>query len=96
MLELLYSWPRSEARLLMYNPLLEDPSKLKDAELEAKILDLGQKYSIAARTGMNQVIPQIITTLEMYKMEQSKRSQTALQTTARKTNGNLDDLINVD
>jgi hypothetical protein len=80
----------------MYNPLLEDPSKLKDAELEAKILDLGQKYSIAARTGMNQVIPQIITTLEMYKMEQSKRSQTALQTTARKTNGNLDDLINVD
>ena len=80
----------------MYNPLLEDPSKLKDAELEAKILDLGQKYSIAARTGMNQVIPQIITTLEMYKTEQSKRSQTALQTTARKTNGNLDDLINVD
>jgi hypothetical protein len=79
----------------MYNPLLEDPSKLKDVELEAKILDLGQKYSIAARTGMNQVIPQIITTLEMYKMEQSKRSQIALQTTARKTNGNLDDLINV-
>lgn len=80
----------------MYNPLLEDPSKLKDAELEAKILDLGQKYSIAARTGMNQVIPQILTSLEMYKMEQSKRSQNALQTTARKTNGNLDDLINVD
>jgi hypothetical protein len=80
----------------MYNPLLEDPSKLKDAELEAKILDLGQKYSIAARTGMNQIIPQILTTLEMYKIEQSKRNQTALQTTARKTNGSLDDLINVD
>ena len=80
----------------MYNPLMEDPSKLKDADLEAKILDLSQKYSIAARTGMNQVIPQILTTLEMYKMEQSKRSQTSLQTTARKTNGNLDDLINVD
>jgi hypothetical protein len=80
----------------MYNPLLEDPSKLKDNELEAKILDLGQKYSIAARTGMNQVIPQILTSLEMYKMEQSKRSQAALKTTARKTNGSLDDLINVD
>lgn len=80
----------------MYNPLMEDPSKLKDADLEAKILDLSQKYSIAARTGMNQVIPQILTTLEMYKIEQSKRNQTALQTTARKTNGNLDDLINVD
>jgi hypothetical protein len=80
----------------MYNPLLEDPSKLKDAELEAKILDLGQKYSIAARTGMNQIIPQILTTLEMYKIEQSKRNQTALQTTAKKTNGSLDDLINVD
>ena len=90
------SCKRSEDHSLMYNPLLEDPSKLKDAELEAKILDLGQKYSIAARTGMNQVIPQILSSLEMYKMEQSKRSQAALQTTARKTSGNLDDLINVD
>ena len=44
----------------MYNPLLPDPSTLKDAELDQRINELSRKYHIAARTGMNQVIPQIL------------------------------------
>lgn len=79
----------------MFNPLLDDPSTLKDAELEAKILDLGRKYTIAARTGMNQVIPQILVALDLYRTELNKRSYESLQNTAKKTNGSLDDLINV-
>jgi hypothetical protein len=80
----------------MYNPLLPDPSNLKDAELEERVLDLGRKYSIAARTGMNQVLPQLLVAIDLYKTELSKRGAAALQNTARKTNGNLDDLIKVD
>jgi hypothetical protein len=79
----------------MFNPLLPDPSTLKDAELEARVLELGRKYTIAARTGMNQVIPQILVALDLYRTELTKRSYESLQNTARKTNGNLDDLINV-
>ena len=80
----------------MFNPLLGDPSTLKDAELEAKIIDLTRKYTIAARTGMNGVMPQIALALEMYKNELTKRNHAALQSTAKKANGNLDDLINVE
>lgn len=79
----------------LYNPLLPDPSTLKDAELDERINELSRKYYIAARTGMNQVIPQILMALEMYKIEMSKRGQQALQNTAKRTNGNLDDLIKV-
>jgi hypothetical protein len=79
----------------MFNPLSEDPSVYKDAELEAKIADLGKKYTIAARTGMNQVIPQILIAMDLYKTELSKRNYEALQNTAKRTSGNLDDLINV-
>jgi hypothetical protein len=80
----------------MFNPLLGDPATLKDAELEAKINEITRKYTIAARTGMNGVMPQLAMALEMYKNELSKRSHEALKTTARKANGNLDDLINVE
>jgi hypothetical protein len=80
----------------MFNPLLGDPATLKDAELEAKINEITRKYTIAARTGMNGVMPQLAMALEMYKNELSKRSHEALRTTARKANGNLDDLINVE
>jgi hypothetical protein len=80
----------------MFNPLFGNPADLKDTELENRINELSRKYTIASRTGMNQVIPQIIIALTMYKEELSKRSQAALQNTARKSNGNLDDLINIE
>jgi hypothetical protein len=80
----------------MFNPLLGNPADLKDAELEEKIIELSRKYSIAARTGMNQVIPQIIVVLNTYREEMAKRNRTALQGATKKNNGNLDDLINVE
>lgn len=81
----------------MYNPLLGNPATLKDAELEEKVLELTKKYTIAARTGMNQVIPQILVALNTYREEMSRRSAEALQNTAKKNkNGNLDDLINIE
>jgi hypothetical protein len=80
----------------MYNPLLDNPSQLKDAELEAKINELGRKYSIACRLGMNQVIPQLLISIEMYRNELSQRSQESLKKVTGKANGNLDDLINIE
>ena len=79
----------------MFNPLAEDPSHLKDAELEAKINELGRKYNMACKLGMNQVIPQLIISLEMYRAELTKRSNESLKKAAGRTKGNLDDLINV-
>lgn len=81
----------------MFNPLLGNPADLKDSELELKIIELSKKYQIAARTGMNQVIPQILIALNTYREELSKRSHAALQNTIKKNNnGNLDDLINIE
>ena len=80
----------------MFNPLLGNPADLKDADLEARINELTRKYTIAARTGMNQVLPQLAIALNLYREELTKRGQESLKTTARKANGNLDDLINVD
>jgi len=79
----------------MYNPLAEDPSHLKDSELEEKINELGRKYAIACRLGMGQVIEQLIISIEMYRTELTKRNQESLKKASGKTKGNLDDLINV-
>lgn len=80
----------------MFHPLLEDPSKLKDQDLENKILDLSRKYGIAASMGMGTACQQIITALDMYKIEQNRRQQASMQTVIKKQqNRDLDDLINV-
>lgn len=80
----------------MFHPLLGDPTQLKDADLEAKILDLGRKYHIAARMGQGGACQQIIVALETYKNEQSRRNIAAAQNMIKKQNKGLDDLINVD
>ena len=79
----------------MYNPLLSDPSKLKDADLDGKILDLTKKYHIAARMGHGAVCDQIISALNMYKEEQYRRQVEATQKLAKRQDKDLDDLINV-
>jgi hypothetical protein len=80
----------------MYHPLLDDPSKLKDQDLENKILDLSRKYHIAARMGQGGVAQQIIVALDAYKSEQHRRQMENSQTMLKKQNKGLDDLINVD
>jgi hypothetical protein len=80
----------------MYHPLLDDPSKLKDQDLENKILDLSRKYHIAARMGQGGVAQQINVALDAYKSEQHRRQMENSQTMLKKQNKGLDDLINVD
>jgi len=79
----------------MYHPLLENPDKLKDQELETKILDLTRKYHIAATMGQGGLCNQIQCALDMYKDEFSKRTQRSLNTTIKKQDKGFDDLINV-
>lgn len=79
----------------MYHPLLEPATKLKDQELENRILDLTKKYHIAARMGQGGVCQQILCALEMYKEEMNKRQQAALKSSIKKQDKDFDDLINV-
>jgi hypothetical protein len=80
----------------VFHPLLENPSLLKDQDLENKIMDLSKKYHIAARMGQGGACQQIAMALDAYKEEASIRQAKQMQDTIRKQNGNLDDLINVD
>ena len=80
----------------MFHPLLEDPSNLKDQELENKILDLSKKYHMALRMGQGGVAQQILTALQMYKENQFTRQQELIKNTIKKQGPEIDDLINVD
>jgi hypothetical protein len=80
----------------MYHPLLDDPSKLKDQDLENKILDLSRKYHIAARMGQGGAAQQIVVALDMYRSEQQRRQIENSQSLIKNQNKGLDDLINVD
>jgi hypothetical protein len=79
----------------MYNPLIENPLNLKDADLENKILDLTKKYHIAARMGQGAVCDQIVTILGSLKEEQLRRGREMLKKTQSSQDKNLDDLIKV-
>ena len=81
----------------MFNPLVEDVTKVKDLDLEKKILDLSQKYSLALRLGQGGLAQQIVITLEQYKYEYQQRQAAAMKKLDEKQKEQgLDDLINVD
>jgi hypothetical protein len=81
----------------MFNPLIEDVTKIKDQDLEKKILDLGHKYNLALRMGQGSLAHQIIVTLEHYKYEYQERQRAAMKKLDEKQKEQgLDDLINVD
>jgi len=63
----------------MFNPLIEDITKLKDLDLEKKILDLSQKYNLALRLGQGGLAHQIVVTLEQYKYEYQERQRAAMK-----------------
>ena len=79
----------------MYNPLLGNLTELKDSEVEAKINDLSHKYTIAARTGMNDVLPQIIGAIDAYREELQRRQTAALAAVNKNQNKDLGNLIKV-
>ena len=80
----------------MFHPLVNDFSKLKDNELESKILDLSKKYHIAARSGQGSVCSQILLILESMKEEMYARHKKSLENLNKKNNEDIDGLINVD
>lgn len=79
----------------MYHPLLQNLAEIKDGELEEKINELGRKYSIAARTGMNDVLPQLSSIIEAYRTELQRRQQESLKAIQKNQNKDLGDLIKV-
>lgn len=80
----------------MFHPLVDNAKKLKDNELELKIIELTKKYHQAARFGMGGVCEQIAAILEMYNEEQSLRHKIKFAEASKKDGKNLEDLINLD
>ena len=79
----------------MFHPLLPDLSKLKNEDLDNKIVELSRNYFIAARSGMGGACNQINVLLECYKQEQARRHEID-KTKLREKNKDLDTFINVD
>lgn len=78
--------------MTVINPLLEDLSNLKDAEIENKIQDLSKKYWQARNPDVKM---QIANFLNIYKEELGVRRAKAWEQQYQKRNKDLDDLIQV-
>lgn len=79
----------------MFNPLLEDLTLLKDADLESRMTDLNKKYSIALRTGNGMLAQQVAVVIEAIRDEAQRRQREATKKLLQKQNKDLDGLINV-
>jgi hypothetical protein len=79
----------------MFNPLLEDLTLLKDADLESRMTDLNKKYSIALRTGNGILAQQVAVVIEAIRDESQRRQREATKKLLQKQNKDLDGLINV-
>ena len=75
------------------HPLVEDLSKLKDAEIESRIQSLSKKYWLAGNNPNVQV--QISTVLQMYQEELATRRAKMWEQLHQKRDKGLDDLIKV-
>jgi hypothetical protein len=79
----------------MFNPLLEDLTLIKDADLESRMTDLNKKYSIALRTGNGMLAQQVAVVIEAIRDESQRRQREATKKLLQKQNKDLDGLINV-
>lgn len=80
----------------MFNPLIDNLSKLKDDDIESKIQELTKKYYLAARSGQGIICGQIVTILDMLNDELKTRYRKRLEDIQKNGDKNLDDLINID
>jgi hypothetical protein len=78
----------------MYHPLFIDPVKLKDADIDAKILDLSKKYNMASRMGNIDLCGQIALIIEELKVEMAERHANRIKQPVN--NKNLEKLIKTD
>jgi hypothetical protein len=79
----------------MFNPLLEDLTLLKDADLETRMTDLNKKYSIALRTGNGMLAQQVAVVIEAIRDESQRRQREATKKLLQKQYKDLEGLINV-
>lgn len=79
---------------MMFHPLQEDPSQLKDPELDQKIQDVTRKFYMAQRLGNHELLTQLNTFVNIYREEQRRRL--LARTAGNKLDDDLDQLINVD
>jgi hypothetical protein len=77
----------------MIHPLEEDLSKLKDSDLESRILDLNKKYHVAYRLGKPELLTQIEIFVNIYRQEMQRRY---LEKSKNDLDNDLGQLINVD
>jgi len=77
----------------MIHPLVEDLTKLKDAEIESRIQSLSKKYWMAGNNPNMQY--QISTVLKIYQEELSVRRAKMWEQQYQKRDKGLDDLIKV-
>lgn len=77
----------------MFNPLVDNLSNISDAELDAKISELGRKYWQARNP---QLQSQIANILEMYRLEmQARRASEKVKQDQENGENGLDSLINI-
>lgn len=74
------------------NPLIADVSKLKDAEVESKILELSKKFFQTQNPGLQ---AQIQSLLSFYTQELQARRIAAWENQYTKRDKRLDDLVKV-
>jgi hypothetical protein len=74
------------------NPLVDDLSGLKDAEVETKIADLSKKYWLTRNPDIQY---QISCFIQIYKDEMAMRRAKAWEQQNQKRNKDLDNLIQV-
>lgn len=79
----------------MFNPLIDNLSKLKDDDIESKIQDLTKKYYLAAKSGQGNICAQIVAILNMLNDELKTRNRKRLEDLEKNSDKNLDELINI-
>jgi hypothetical protein len=79
----------------MFNPLLDDLSKLSDADLESRVGDLNRKYNIALRSGNGELTRQVAMVIDALREETLRRQHEATKKLISKQNKDLDGLINI-
>ena len=81
----------------MFNHLLVNISKLKQEDLDNKIVELTKKYYIAMKLGNGSAAQQIAINLDAFKTELHQRQYRSLKEVNKNNqDNNLDNLINVD
>ena len=81
----------------MIHPYAPDLSKLKDAEIEAKLSELTKKYFQSQRFGNQELLTQVGTFVTIYREELQNRYRKAMSNSNDELGKtDLDQLINVE